>query len=159
MQQCTESGVISWKSHREREKESDKMHAYTQTSNERCIKIKGTRKFNWCQCTTTSLSLLTKCSTRTSRSVFPDGFSFFTFLFPTLCHNRNESALQMLKIEVKKKWIGAHTKKRFQWHVFDYCFEYTFYFKLFGHWMPSAFSPPRYVFRWKWAYFYLKYSK
>lgn len=117
------------------------MHAYTQTSNERCIKIKGTRKFNWCQCTTTSLSLLTKCSTRTSRSIFPDGFSFFTFLFPTLCHNRNESALQMLKIEVKKNGSEHTQKKRFQWHVFDYCFEYTFYFKLFGHWMPSAFSP------------------
>lgn len=114
MQQCTESGVISWKSYeaieKEREKESDKMHACTQTSNERCIKIKGTRKFNWCQCTTTSLSLLTKCSTRTSRSVFPDGFSFFTFLFPTLCHNRNESALQMLKIEMKKNG-SKHTQK------------------------------------------------
>lgn len=115
------------------------MHAYTQTSNERCIKIKGTRKFNWCQCTTTSLSLLTKCSTRTSRSPMGSLSSRFYFLRCVIIVTRVH--YRCWKLKWKKMDRSTHKKKRFQWHVFDYCFEYTFYFKLFGHWMPSAFSP------------------
>lgn len=104
-------------------------------------KLNKTRKSNWCQCTTTSFVIISRCWRRESRPVFPSYrmCSFFYFYNDSywLCHNRNESALQMLKILTEKIQTNKKKNGKFEKHMFDYYFTFFFGHKI-DRFLPSS---------------------
>lgn len=60
------------------------------------------------------------------------------FFFHTLCHNRNERVhYRCWNLKWEKNWTN-HRKKRFQWHVFDYCFDFSFFLPALHVWTFDA---------------------